>query len=281
MFNLFKSKETQEVSKQVLTDKKYSSDIEQIHHEFSIAGDELLREAELILATCVVNNVGKADMLRSLGFNSVPEVKDAMQKEQTIKISQQTADLIKYYKEKYPFNRFINEESVERICKKYNLVCGDVGLYKGFVPETNLKQIAKFSLKEEDKPEWYIINEGVEHLSSWTPVKLDSSDFTPSYENYISSVGNHWTQHALVNDIYPQFTRIACAKLPSNSALGSFKICAPIKDMDTAGMRLNGYKLEKHIPDPIVLQPVVGGYLIVTAWGDEASDEDVINSTNN
>lgn len=55
------------------------------------------------------------------------------------------------------------------------------------------------------------------------------------------------------------------------------KICAPLKDMDTKGMRILGYKLKKEIPDPVVLQPIVGGYLIVTAWGDEASDENVIN----
>ena len=59
------------------------------------------------------------------------------------------------------------------------------------------------------------------------------------------------------------------------------QICAPIADMDTSGMRLaDGYKLEI-IPDPVVLQPVKAGYLIVTAWGDEASDEMTVNSNHN
>lgn len=30
-------------------------------------------------------------------------------------------------------------------------------------------------------------------------------------------------------------------------------------------------------PDPVVLKPIKGGYLILTAWGDEASDELVVN----
>ena len=34
-------------------------------------------------------------------------------------------------------------------------------------------------------------------------------------------------------------------------------------------------------PDPIVLQRVERGYLIITAWGDEASDPIVVNSKNN
>jgi hypothetical protein len=56
-----------------------------------------------------------------------------------------------------------------------------------------------------------------------------------------------------------------------------FKICAPIKDMDTSGMRLINNKLV-YIPDPVVLFPVELGYIIVTAWGDEASDENVVNA---
>ena len=49
--------------------------------------------------------------------------------------------------------------------------------------------------------------------------------------------------------------------------------------MDISDLQLEeGYKLvKKHIPDPVVLQPVKGGYLIITAWGDEASDPLVIN----
>ncbi len=35
------------------------------------------------------------------------------------------------------------------------------------------------------------------------------------------------------------------------------------------------------VPDPVILQPVKGGYLIVTAWGDEASDPDIINPIHN
>lgn len=53
--------------------------------------------------------------------------------------------------------------------------------------------------------------------------------------------------------------------------------------MDITGLELKeGYKLtKKHIPDPVVLQPIKNGYLIITAWGDEASDELVVNQINN
>jgi ABC-type molybdate transport system permease subunit len=50
--------------------------------------------------------------------------------------------------------------------------------------------------------------------------------------------------------------------------------------MDITGLELTeGYKLtKKFIPDPVVLQPVRGGFLLVTVWGDEASDELVVNN---
>lgn len=35
--------------------------------------------------------------------------------------------------------------------------------------------------------------------------------------------------------------------------------------------------MSANVPDPVVLQQVKGGYLIITAWGDEASDENVVN----
>ena len=38
---------------------------------------------------------------------------------------------------------------------------------------------------------------------------------------------------------------------------------------------------ENEIPDPVVLQEVRGGYLIITAWGDEASDPLIVNKNNN
>ena len=59
------------------------------------------------------------------------------------------------------------------------------------------------------------------------------------------------------------------------------QICAPIKDMDTKGYKLQGHKLIKDIPDPVVLQPIENGYLIVTAWGDEASDPLITNEITN
>ena len=64
----------------------------------------------------------------------------------------------------------------------------------------------------------------------------------------------------------------------------SLEICAPLSQFDITDLELQGKKLVKKqikIKDPIVLCPVffknVKHYLIVTAWGKEASDFEVIN----
>jgi len=51
-------------------------------------------------------------------------------------------------------------------------------------------------------------------------------------------------------------------------------------------MKVKDFKISKiEIPDPVVLKPVYYGgqkhYLIVTAWGLEASDELVVNEKMN
>ncbi len=51
--------------------------------------------------------------------------------------------------------------------------------------------------------------------------------------------------------------------------------------MEGMQVSLNGITIEAIAQDPIVLQPVELGFLIVSAWGDEASDKEVINEINN
>jgi len=62
-------------------------------------------------------------------------------------------------------------------------------------------------------------------------------------------------------------------------------IIAPLNQFCEGGqMHTQGYKLggkEITAQDPIILQRVVRGYLIVTAWGDEAADPIVVNPKNN
>lgn len=229
-----------------VANKLYSKEILEIHHEFETASDKLLLEATQIINNSPKINEDKVERLSKLGFINTKEVETTKLIKKEKKLSEKQIENINYFAINYPTYKYITEDQVKTICKKYNLVCGNVVLYKGFVPEKNLKEIEKFKLKE------------IDIIYSTKHYMLDNYEDCTEFQFKNPSSGYSY-----------------------KTSLNDLKICAPIKDMDTSNMRISkGYKLE-NIPDPIVLQPVKGGYLILTAWGDEASDELVVNQLNN
>jgi len=146
-----------------------------------------------------------------------------------------------------------------QICKKYNLFIGNTGDFRGFVPEKNLQEIENFKLLAEDVievryKEWY--NE---------PIRDGQGQIISDRDNMAL------TKKAYTWEREWKFTP---------------DIIAPLDQFTEMPHRvIDGYKLRSSnrqvAPDPIVLQRVERGYLIVTAWGDEAADPIVVNSRNN
>jgi len=102
-----------------------------------------------------------------------------------------------------------------------------------------------------------------------------------NYEHFYDKWGDRHFQRNVGSDhFYSDGTvngkTIRCSDGDGRLFEYGLQICAPIKDMNTSGYERRGHNLIKHIPDPIILQPIEGGYLIVTAWGDEASDELIV-----
>ncbi len=265
MFNLFKKQPNIDV---VLVDDlmeksgtsiaPYPKEVLAIHHEFHTAADLLVVEANSILAEAKSKDTGKVSRLESLGFKQAGQVVELKPLLKQAELSQEQLTLLAYYQLNYPNNKFITEEQVKTICHKYNLVCGDVSRFKGFVPEKNLRDIEKFNLKKDDLEEWYYYG------STW------------------DKISNHKITHGH-DDSYFDIARLDNNPKKYQKRGAKLKICAPIKDMDISGLELKeGYKLEKKfIPDPVVLQPVKGGYLILSAWGTESEDPIVVNEKMN
>jgi hypothetical protein len=231
--------------------RNYPKEVLEIHNEFNTAADKLVEEANSILKKHESLDKVKVERLLNLGFKKAQQVEEGYKAIKEIKMSKEQIDLLNYYKKEYPLNKFITEEQVKIICHKYNLVCGDVTRFKGFVPEKNLREIERFKLKSKDEnPD--------RSLCTWG-------------ENEGKMFNDKGDAGRRYSGIY---------KLLKGTSV--LEICAPVKDMDTSGLRIeDGYRLVKHVPDPVVLQPVNGGYLILTAWGDEASDPLVVNEINN
>ena len=272
----------------------YPKEVMEIHSAFNNAGDEILQKAMESVVKVEPKKSIKVELLKKFGFTQTNEVKDYEIIEHKAKLDKRLIDLIHQYKVKYPLNRFITQEQVDAICTKWNLVQGDVSRYKGFVPEKNLRDIENFSNRYIPKDAIFV--EGlmltdyevrlIDHKYHHLFKKNDKGD-----KNYFlqSDEGEtfYGTLHKFI-DKHSDLVDYIIENIPnkvtsSNFARGitvtktPFVICAPIKDMDTGGMRLINNKLV-HIPDPVVLFPVELGYIIVTAWGDEASDENVVNA---
>lgn len=278
---------------EIINTNNYPKEVLEIHHEFENASKKLIKEAQKIINDKLSPSLdNKNKLLKQAGFINVPEfinVKNILEEQ---KLNKELINLINYYSVNYPFNKFITEEQVKEICHKYNLVCGDVERFKGFVPEKNLKEIINFKLKDKDKILIGITKSGK------TLYFEDAVVYTKPGSNYcrIYKKGDEgdYSKHAFRGNCRKNLKDISFYSSDSNNIFGyahlgplnfrlesseDLKICAPVKDMDISDLQLEeGYKLvKKHIPDPVVLQPVKGGYLIITAWGDEASDPLVIN----
>src|SRR5690606_29049815 len=54
-------------------------------------------------------------------------------------------EAITYFSQKYPY-KFITEESIQKICNKYNLLFGSSNIYVGGIPDKNVNHIKNFKI---------------------------------------------------------------------------------------------------------------------------------------
>ncbi len=247
--------------------------IEEIHTSFYTEVDSLLKEAKVFrsLDTDQGDLIDKVNRLEALGFNNTKEVMQA--KSEIQRLNDAVAEnfkketlvaAINYFSQKYPQYKFITEESVKRICQKYGLIYGAVDKYLGTVPDKNLKQIEEFKIDKNDEAWLHIIIMYGGWGANTREANVVDYLFAETHKNDGHRSSGYYEQYAQAG----------------------LEIAAPLKDFNTAGMEVKDFKLSKiEVPDPVVLKPVVFKnkkyYLIVTAWGDEASDELVVNQKMN
>lgn len=245
--------------------------VAEIHETFYTEVDRLLQEAGIKQSTETDKKdlINKATRLNNLGFGNAKDTIEGKQEinrisivEQQNKEKKELEETIRYFSFKYPHYKFITEESIKKICEKYNLVYATVDRYIGDVPDKNLKQIEEFSIKEEDICYMY------------------ERRFWAVDRNLSTSYGSKEQMEKLSGN----FNRSSdFLEIVSRCPL---EIAAPLSDFNLRDHEVKDFKLSKiEIPDPVVFQPVVRNgkkyFLIVTAWGDEASDELVVNHKNN
>jgi len=304
MLNLFKKlNQVSTVNVEVLgkpSEKhSYPEEVIMIHNEFDNAAEELLKQAFEVLDNTSKVNIKKAKRLAFLGFTNSVSVQEGLIFQKTKEFTEQQIQMVNNYKRIYPNNKFITVDQVKQICSKWGLVMAELGCFKGFVPEKNLQDIEAFAHRYKIlNKKQYLCEDGSTIDMTGTVIKAEGGYYHFFNENnfhingkvptitgeyaFQSNDGINFYGRGIINNIHYSLTTNS-KRFNIENRINPLSICAPLKDMDVEGQTLkNGFFFEKkmapvHVPDPVVLYKVEHGYIIVTVWGDEASDPIVQN----
>jgi hypothetical protein len=240
---------------------KYSESILEVQSAFEIASKNNL---EVVKNMQTHKEIIKAERLRKLGLICAKQSELKEDKKLTDEIGVLEAEKIVYYQIKYPGKKFIRTNQVKIICEKYNLVFTDIWRYKGFVPEKNLQEIENFKIDSEDQDSEIASR----HLKEFNGIPEDKIIIDGGIS--AKKRGYHFATTVEI----PALLKICAPEIDltvNSRFIWKGELCYDYPDLS----KINN--VQNSIPDPIVLQPVKYGFFIVTAWGDEASDELVIN----
>lgn len=272
----------------------------EIHLAVDSAADTLLMDAPY--------DSSLVQGLQELGFTSAENVNDYND-------HAKGNERARYYQQRYPHHKFITKWQMEKIREKYNLMEGSLERFKGAIPAKNITEMMNFRMVRQDIQEkksdfasvldtWSrlyeqqmfasmgipdIITRGRAGGKSFDRVYIDEakellkrpsvdikrSYGPPSFEDSFKQQAEKRAEDARerqeeMNKRNRGYESLTFAQV-NKEFPGAIKI--------TADKAL--FNAPDPVLDPIVTIDVNGGYLIITAWGDEARDPDVLNQTMN
>lgn len=116
---------------------------ETIQRELLDSTDAIIAEARAIVEKGLPELSDKARKLERLGFTATKEVVDHRLAASMKAEKQAVVSLHEKYALEYPGLKFIDEKTMDAVCKKHGLLIGSVGRYKGDVPDWALDRIDK------------------------------------------------------------------------------------------------------------------------------------------
>jgi len=294
--NLFKS-----ISPIIDSYKTESYTVEEIHAEFDSAEQKCIDECEALLQSLNIPTETaievKADDLLVLGFKNSSTVKQAFEikqrnnKLESVKqLTLSQVNTIKDLKFKYPFEKFITVDELNRICKKYNLMYAGVSHYIKDVPKKNVEDMKRAKkLQEKDTcseiEELLELNDlAVKMLQHMGRNNLFTSEEKNQFmvDNY-GEVVSRWTY----SDSWFTFSGIAYCK--KHFGINEYPIYRKSRKINKSGLFIAAPKShfdltnlsqksefgffevrEVEIKDPVVFEFCKNDIVrILTKWGDE------------
>lgn len=222
----------------------------QIHAELYAKADVLLQEPAPFDLT-EPEKTFRISSLMEMGFANQPEVLAYTERKQMFDAEKEAHqnDLQDHrnammYRMKFPNYKFITQEQLDELCLKYDLSCRLTHDFIGDIPDKNVADMARF--KEEISR-----SKHKKEVGEIYRIAAPKKEFRQQ---------NDWA--------------IPNVQFINGRWVAEFNSPGGFSGVGSGGMQSF---LRFLIDDPIVLAPVKHGFLIVTAWGDEANDPDVLN----
>ena len=185
-------------------------------------------------------------------------------------------EITSWIKESYPDALVVTYEDFFAILKKYNLYCGPISTFSGFIPSENVSQIAKAS---------NALNSLNLNYVSWVEAaRIDSrmsKDMTKRLVEYFSrfpfvfkGIDRGYQYMRSIGGSYKEedYLHLGTSYLDHSAWL----IAAPYDTMEN-NIRIEIFSKaeedrKRRLEDPIVFRATKIGIVIVSMWGEEASD---------
>lgn len=223
-------------------------------------------------------------------------------------ISENSHKIEEYERKYHGQYRFILKPQLERLCEKYNLFVREPGHFLGDIPELNIKEMINFKvhLEDLDAPKANTINSMIINNrvleASWDHVVgVGVNNILHDYESCIKT----WIEANKENIINPYIVNNNFSMSPESILKGCKATMNNLNELGFRGViqiaaveelfdqnafaeskaRVLGRaeltaKFQVDL-DPIVLCETRHGYIVITAWGDEANDELILNQNKN
>jgi hypothetical protein len=258
--------------------------VKEIHDAFDNESDALYLLATERDAEVKKEMSEKRDRIRMLGFVNCEEInrlkplgKEGMMYE-----------FARKYRKKYPYLKFITDLQVNDICHRYNLTTKKPSEYTGSIPDGKLSEIEQGIVEIEISD---LLDNTFEYTIGDTPeerekriremkMKLNPATFDSElmmYEMYES-------YKVFFESQKPLSEKDVIEKIKETRCLSDFhqkEIKKVIKKIDRSKLVIVERQSILKIKNAVVLQPVKGGYLIISKWGLEANDPELTVPENN
>ena len=259
--------------------------------------------------------VKEKQMLQSLGLSNTKNAQLIENHEK--EIAQYNAKVDSFVLMNEAWKMFGNDVMIVRydqfmqLLEKYNLVCGDLSRYKGFIPEKNLHEIAR--IKGMDVPKKFAVYmDELDQVGLSRPIdelkKAVRFPYRPEGTNALNEMGipsvgsysNGWPLSMYSNQFSPHFFGVPYEerfiereRKEREERLKNrprFFIAAPVQEMERLNVRaeafmFNSENIKKRAAledfadinirtqDPFFCSCTEHGVLIFSKWGDEAQDD--------